>query len=60
MPPSVRQVTMLPTSEDYLLVLSLVCLFCCFGLFLVTTYDIVPFNLGIVIQGIEIVQKAFC
>ena len=25
----------------------------------VTTYDIVPFHLGIVIQEIEIVQKAF-
>ena len=40
MPPLVRQVIMLPPSEEFFecpLVLSLVCLFCCFCLFLVTT-----------------------
>ena len=61
--PLVRQVHMLSTSEDFfwcLSVLSLVCLFCCFYLCLVTTQDIVPFHLGIVVQEIEIVQKAFC
>ena len=61
--PLVRQVTMLFPSEDFfqcILVLSFVCLFCCFCLCLVTTQDIVPFPLGIVIQEIEIVQKAFC
>ena len=61
--PLVRQVTMLLPSEDFfycLRVLSRVCLFCCFCLCLVTTQGIVPFHLGIVIQEIEIVQKAFC
>ena len=60
--PLVRQVTMLSTTDFFqcLLVLSFVYLFCCFCLCLVTTQDIVPFHLGIVIQEIEIVQKAFC
>ena len=42
----VRQVTMLSPQK-----MSSLCR--------VTTYDIVPFHLGIVIQEIEIVQKAF-
>ena len=50
---------MLSPSEDFfqcLFVLSFICLFCCFCLCLVTTEDIVPFHLGIVIQEIEIAQ----
>ena len=59
-----HHVTMLPPSEDFFfqcfLVLSLVCLFCCFCLFLVITQGIATFNLRIVIQETEILEKAFC
>ena len=39
-----------------LLVMSLVCLFCYFYSCLVTTQDVVPFHLGIVVQEIEILK----